>query len=283
VWGYPTRDVARILGLPEAEVRRFARVLRQAQDERGFVSPRRDRRNALRFSFQDLVLLKAAAGLVRARVPAARVRRALVSLKAQLPEGRSLATVRIASDGAAVTVRDGGTAWRPDTGKVVFDFDVRTLAEQVAPLARVAGDAASADEGEDAEALYAWACDLEATSPAEAEAVYRRALAREPSHPGANLNLGRLLHEAGDLGAAEAHYRRALEAPEQRAIAAFDLGVVLEDSGRDADAAEAYRVALAADPSLADAHFNLSRLLERSGRREDALRHLGTYRRLVRG
>jgi tetratricopeptide (TPR) repeat protein len=279
VWGYPTRDVARILGLPEAEVRRFARA--------GFVAPRRDQRNALRFSFQDLVLMKAAAELVRARVPAARVRRALVSLKAQLPEGRSLATVRVAADGAAVTVRDGGTAWRPDTGQVVFDFDVRTLAEQVAPLARVAGvagDAASsADDGEDAEAFYAWACDLEATSPAEAEAVYRRALASEPSHPGAHLNLGRLLHEAGDLGAAEAHYRRALEAPEQRAIAAFDLGVVLEDSGRDADAAEAYRVALAADPSLADAHFNLSRLLERSGRREDALRHLGTYRRLVRG
>jgi tetratricopeptide (TPR) repeat protein len=258
-------------------VRRFARA---------FVAPRRDRRNALRFSFQDLVLLKAAAGLVRARVPAARVRRALEALKSQLPEGRSLATVRVAADGAAVTVRDGGTAWRPDTGQVVFDFDVRTLAEQVAPLARASREAASSDgtaDGDDAEALYAWACDLEATSPADAEAVYRRALARDPSHPGSNLNLGRLLHEAGDLAAAEAHYRRALEAPAQRAIAAFDLGVVLEDSGRDAEAADAYRAALEADPALADAHFNLSRLLERSGRREDALRHLGTYRRLVRG
>ncbi|HYG67539.1 MAG TPA: tetratricopeptide repeat protein, partial [Anaeromyxobacteraceae bacterium] len=70
MWGYRTRDVAKILDLPEAEVRRFARVLRQARDGQGVVSPRRE----LRFSFQDLVLLKAAAGLVHAEVPAARVR-----------------------------------------------------------------------------------------------------------------------------------------------------------------------------------------------------------------
>jgi tetratricopeptide (TPR) repeat protein len=274
VWGYRTRDVARLLGLPEAEVRRFARA--------GFVTPRRGLRNELRFAFQDLVLLKAAAGLVHAKIPAARVRRALARLRTQLPEGRSLTTVRVAAEGEAVTVRDGGTAWRPDTGQVVFDFDVKDLAEQVAPLARAAADAIGADP-EDAEALYAWGCDLEAASPAEAESVYRRALARAPAHPGANLNLGRLLHEAGDLRAAEAHYRRALDAADQRAVAAFNLGVVLEDTGRDAGAADAYRAALAADPELADAHFNLARLLERSGRGADALRHLGTYRRLVRG
>lgn len=280
MWGYRTRDVARILGLPEAEVRRFARVLREARDERGPVAARRGRRAELRFSFQDLVLLKAAAGLVHAKVPAARVRRALAALRQQLPEGRSLATVRVAAEGDVVTVRDGGTAWRPDTGQVVFDFDVRALADAVAPLARQAADASGDD---DAEALYRFGCDLEATAPAEAEAAYRRALAKEPAHAGANLNLGRLLHEAGDLRAAEGHYRRALEAPAQRAVAAFDLGVVLEDGGREEEAIEAYRAAVAADEAFADAHFNLARLLERSGRRADALRHLGAYRRLVRG
>ena len=56
VWGYRARDVARMLGLPVEEVRRLARA--------GFVAPRRGPRNELRFAFQDLVLLRAAAGLV---------------------------------------------------------------------------------------------------------------------------------------------------------------------------------------------------------------------------
>lgn len=274
MWGYRTRDVARLLGLPEEEVRRFARA--------GFVAARRGPRRELRFSFQDLVLLRAAAGLSRAGVPAARVRRALARLRAELPAGRSLAAVRISAEGEALVVRDGATAWRPDTGQVVFDFEVGDLARGVAPLARAA---AHGDAGGplDPDALYEAGCDLEATSPADAEEAYRRALALDPAHAGANLNLGRLRHEAGDLAAAEAHYRRAMDGRGQEAIAAFDLGVVLEDQGREDAAADAYARAIAADPSLADAHFNLARLLERRGRPAEAIRHLGAYRRLVRG
>ena len=56
VWGYRSTDVARMLDLPVAEVRRLARA--------GFVSAMRGGRNELRFSFQDLVLLLAIAVLV---------------------------------------------------------------------------------------------------------------------------------------------------------------------------------------------------------------------------
>src|SRR5512133_1383081 len=106
MWGYRAQDVARMLGLSVEEVRRFARA--------GFVAARRGPRNALRFSFQDLVLLRAAAGLVRGRVPASRVRRALRRLAAQLPEGRSLASVAVSAEGDAVVVRDGRARWHPD-------------------------------------------------------------------------------------------------------------------------------------------------------------------------
>jgi tetratricopeptide (TPR) repeat protein len=267
VWGYRARDVARLLGLPEEEVRRYAR--------QGFVAARRGARGEWRFSFRDLVLLRAAAGLARARLPAARVRRALARLQRQLPAGRSLAEVHVQADGDRVVVRDGGTAWQPETGQLLLDFDVREVARQVAPLARAVGRAAPAD---DADGLYEWGCDLEPAAPAEAEAAYRRAIALEPDHAGAHLNLGRLLHERGDAGGAERHYREALRAA-GAPLAAFNLGVALEDQGRDEEALAAYRRALRDDPELADAHFNAARLLEARGRPAEALRHLHALRR----
>lgn len=262
-----------MLGLPIAEVRRLARA--------GFVAPMRGERKELRFSFQDLVLLRAAAGLVHARVPPARVRRALRHLRAQLPEGRPLTGVRVHADGTQVVVQDGGARWHPETGQTVLDFGVDDLARKVAPIVRAAARA-RAPAPLDAEAWYRWGCDLEDAAPAEAKDAYRRALSHDPHHAGAHLNLGRLLHEGGDPRGAELHYRLALAAPEHRALAAYNLGVALEDQGLDDEALLAYARALEADRGLADAHFNASRILERIGRRADALRHLAEYRRLCR-
>jgi tetratricopeptide (TPR) repeat protein len=274
VWGYRAAEVARMLDLPVAEIRRLARE--------GFVAPRRGPRNAFHFSFQDLVLLRAAAALIHARVPRARVRRALARLRAQLPEGRSLAAVRVAADGRDVVVQDGGARWQPDTGQVLLDFEVRDLARKVAPIVRAAARERAASEL-DADAWVRWAEDLEAGAPLEAREAYRRALALDPEHGRAHLNLGRLLHENGDPRGAELHYRRALLSPQQRALASFNLGIALEDQGLRDEALLAYARALEADPELADAHFNLSRLLESLGRRAEAIRHLATFRRLTRG
>jgi tetratricopeptide (TPR) repeat protein len=259
-----------MLDLPLAEVRRLARA--------GFVAPLRGPRRELRFSFQDLVLLRAAASLVHARIPRARVRRALRSLRAQLPEGRPLAAVRVQAEGDRIVVQDGGARWHPETGQVLLDLDLGDLARRVAPVVRAAR---RSDRPLDADAWYRWGCDLEDAAPREAEAAYRRALAIDAGHGGARLNLGRLLHERGDPRAAELHYRRAMESSHHRALAAFNLGVALEDQGLLDEALLAYARALEADRHLADAHFNASRLLERIGRREDALRHLAEYRKLL--
>jgi tetratricopeptide (TPR) repeat protein len=269
VWGYRSKYISRMLDLPVREVRHLARG--------GFVSPRRGPRNELRFSFQDLVLLRAAAGLVHARIPRARVRRALRSLRAQLPEGRALATVRVAADGDRVVVQDGGARWHPETGQVLLDFEVGDLARKAAPVVKAARGTRPLL---DSDAWYRWGCDLDDAAPREAEEAYRRALEIDPDHGGAHLNHGRLLHEGGDPRRAEYHYRRAVPSPAHRSLAAFNLGVALEDQGLPDEALLAYARALEADADLADAHFNASRLLERMGRREDALRHLAAYRRL---
>jgi tetratricopeptide (TPR) repeat protein len=121
-------------------------------------------------------------------------------------------------------------------------------------------------------------CEAEARSPAEAKVAYRHAIEADDRHADAHLNLGRLLHETGDLRGAERHYLRALEVEPDEATAAFNLGVVLEDLHRDPQAIEAYERATISDPDFVDAYHNLVRLHERRGDKPAALRVLKRLR-----
>ena len=71
--GYAPKDVAKLLDLSPTQVRAFARS--------GFLQPGRASRGGFRFSFPDLVLLRAAKGLAEARIPLARITRALRKLQ----------------------------------------------------------------------------------------------------------------------------------------------------------------------------------------------------------
>lgn len=272
--GYSSRDVARLLGLTVAQVRAFARD--------GFLTPGRAAKGELRFSFQDLVILRTAKALVAARIPTRRIHRALKRLRQELPRGRSLAELRITAEGDRIVVSDGTTAWNPESGQTHLDFAVSDLATRAAPIARRTAQAARDAEGDlDADDWYELGLELEAVEPDEARDAYRRALELDAHHADAHVNLGRILHEQGMIAEAERHYRLALGDSPEHATAAFNLGIALEDLGRPGDAIEAYRTALAADPRLADAHYNLGRLYDRAGKRAAALRHLGTYKRLT--
>jgi tetratricopeptide (TPR) repeat protein len=271
---YSTTDVARLLALSAGQVRSLARA--------GVLSPDRGPRGALRFSFQDLVLLRTAKALSEARLPARRIRRALRRLVEQLPRGRSLSEVRITAEGDRVVVRDGQTAWQPDSGQLLLDFTVAELATRAAPVARRLARDARRVEGElSADRWFALGRDLEAAAPDDARDAYRRALELEPSHANARLNLGRLLQESGRVAEAEAHYRAVIEREGTTATGWFNLGTALEDLGRTAEAIAAYREAIAADARFADAHFNLARLYERTGRSAGAIRHFRAYRDLM--
>ena len=271
--GYTTREVAEVLGITAVQVRSFARS--------GVLEPGRGPAGELRFTFQDIVLLRAARELQAQNLSAQRIRSALRHLRAQLPEGRPLSAVSIAAAGEQVVVRDKGTVWEPETGQVAFDFSVGELASRVEPFAgRMARERAEAEEL-DADGWYDLAWDLEAVSLAEAADAYRRVLAIAPQHFEARLNLGRLLHEAGDVPAAESEYRAALASDPTSALATFNLGVALEDQGRPREAVDAYERAVHLDGALAEAHFNLARLREQQGDPRSALRHLSEYRRLM--
>lgn len=272
--GYSTREVAELLRIPETRVRAFARA--------GFVEPQRGARQAFRFSFQDIVLLRTARDLEDAEIPSRRVYAALRALRDQLPDDRSLAAVRIVALGDEVVVRDAAAAWAPDTGQAVIDFDVATLAAEAAPMIRHAAQAARVEPDHDAEAWFGTGVDLELVGDdAGAAQAYERAIDLDDEHVYARINLGRLHHDAGRLAEAEHLYREAIAAGGAEALAYFNLGVVLEDENRLEAAREAYEQALAADSALADAHFNLSRICERLDKPSLALKHLVRYRALV--
>ena len=271
--GYTTEEVARLLGLSPAQIRSYTRA--------GFLSPGRGARGDLRFSFQDLVLLKAAKGLMAARVPAAKIRGSLRRLKQQLPRGRALSEVRITAEGHRVVARDGAVAWNPESGQLVLDFDVATLAQRAAPLARRQAAAARRVEQDlDAEEWFELGLELEVSDPDEARDAYRRALELDPHHAEAHVHLGRLLVESERAEEAETHFRAVLADHPDHATAWFNLGIALEDRRRTNDAVKAYEQAIAADRRLADAYFNLARLYEQAGKRAAALRNLSKYRLL---
>jgi tetratricopeptide (TPR) repeat protein len=273
---YSVREVSAMLGLSAAQIRSWA--------ARGFLSPERDDAGDLRFGFQDLVILRTAGELTAAKIPTRKIRRVLESVREQLPEGRSIAGVRIAADGERVVVRDGTALWNPESGQSLFDFSVEEIAEKTKPIALAAVREAKARQEDDldADAWYELASDLELSDPAEARAAYEKAIALDPVHIDAHINLGRLLHEDGELQGAETQYRAALVCDPAHPVAAFNLGVALDDLGRLADAAEAYRRAIELDPDNPDAHYNLAGILERQHDKAGAVRHLTRYRALTR-
>jgi tetratricopeptide (TPR) repeat protein len=274
MFGYTARDVATMLELPVGEVRSWVKA--------GLLEPARGSRGEYRFSFQDLVLLRTAKGLFAANVSAPRVRRALKRLRARLPDGQPLTGVKITAESNRIVVRDGNSAYEPESGQVLLDFAVAELAREVAPLERKVAAPAQADL-QSASEWFDIGCAAESSNIKEAERAYMRALALDPKHVDAHVNLGRLHQESGRLAEAEAHYRKALELDDQDVTAAFNLGVALEDLGRLEDGVDAYAKALAADPRCADAHYNLARLYEKLGQSAAAIRHLNAYRRLIRG
>jgi tetratricopeptide (TPR) repeat protein len=271
---FSMREVSAMLGISPARIRAFA--------DQGFLEPERDAAGELRFGFHDLVVLRTASELTAASIPERKVKRVLRTLREQLPSGRALTALRISADGDRIVVRDGETVWNPESGQSMFDFSIAEIAEKSAPIALRAVAQARERAGDVvAQEWYELGCDLEMSSIAEARAAYENAVAADPKHADAHVNLGRLLHEQGDRQGAERHYRLALEADPRNETALYNLGVALEDDGRIDEAIRVYRGALAVDPDNPDAHFNLAGLYERKGEKQAALRHLKAYRTLT--
>lgn len=231
---YGVREVERLLQLPRSTIRSLVKA--------GFVSPERGPRNAWRFSFQDLVVLRQARALVAAKVPLARVARAMKELR------------RLAQSGQYSLAFEGN----PKAALRILERKSATID------------------------WFGDALELEAEDPKAALKAYERAIAENPALPGAYVNLGRLLHESGQLIRAERTYREGIDASGGAPLLFFNLGVLLDETRRRHEALRAYQEALRGDPALADCHYNLALLCEELGKPKEAIRHLAQYRKLTR-
>lgn len=273
---YSVRDIERVLRLSRSTIRGLIDV--------GFVTPTRGPRREYRFSFQDLIVLRAARALIQAKVSRRRIRRSLEDLRKHLPQTMPLCGLSICAVGDRVVVRDGNSQYQVDSGQYVLGLDV-TVEDGVLRVVErefgTQGDEA-AEPPRNAEDWFDDALDFEENGDIDAAIdAYKQTVTLDAQNVAAWINWGRLLHDRGEKREAEAVYRRAIEQCGPDSVLMFNLGVLLEDLGRTQAALEAYQAAVGEDPALADGHYNLARLYESLGQPQHAIRHLGQYRRLL--
>jgi len=272
---YSVRDIERVLRLSRSTIRGLIDV--------GFVTPTRGARREYRFSFQDLIVLRAARALIQAKVSRRRIRRSLEDLRKHLPQTMPLSGLSICAVGDRVVVRDGNSQYQVDSGQYVLGLDVSVEDGVLRVVEREFGTQGEiAAPPRDAFEWFDDALDFEENGEIDqAIEAYQQTVALDGQNVAAWINWGRLLHDRGDKRAAEEIYRRAIEQCGPDSVLMFNLGVLLEDLGRTQAALEAYQAAVGEDPALADGHYNLARLYESLGQPQHAIRHLGQYRRLL--
>ncbi|MDR5763243.1 tetratricopeptide repeat protein [Caballeronia sp. LZ035] len=275
------RDVAHHVSL--AKLQTMLGVSRGVVDgliDLGLVTPTRGPRNALRFSFQDVVLLRTALQLRTSNASPRKLREALARLRRELPDELPLSGIRVAAEGNDIVVKTGASRWDAVSGQMLLDFEVAEVAGDVVLLEATPERKSVAVS--QAKQQYDLAESLRATDPSAAVRVYRRAieLSPEPFYA-AYVDLGALLceqeHQCGD---ALRVFDEALALFPRDAVLHFNRGVALDIMERLDEAKTSYEECLALNPEYADAHHNLAILLDRRGDRRGLIRHLNAYRKL---
>ena len=268
--GYSTQHVAELLGLSESRIRDYVR--------RDLLAPQRTSHGHFRFSFQDVVFLRAAKGLTDAAISVRQSNRALTTLKSDLVQLDSLSAVRIYANGSVIEVQDDEKAWEVESGQLTMNFSIQELAANVAELAKsTAGGEEKALADLDSDEWYNLGLDLEEVDPLQAPDAYREAIKRDPLNADAHVNLGRLYQLSGDLRGATRHYQLALASRPDHQLANYNLGTIFDEQEDCERAAIYYRKA----SSVPDAHYNLARIRELEGDEVNARRHLRLYHRLI--
>jgi DNA-binding transcriptional MerR regulator len=276
VWtDYSNRQTAEIVGLSESMVRSCARE--------GLLDAGPDQ-VPLRFSFQDLRVLKLIKELTTEGISIRRVRRQLVHLRSRLGSNSSLAGVALKSHNGHVVVRESERVWRADNGQMVFGFEFADKAGEMReiPLKRLEEETPELIGTQSVEEWFEQALLSEESNPAQAKRAYQQVLQRRPDDTESLINLGRLHAEDEEFNEAALCFRRALDVDPREATALYNLGVIAQDIGRDAEAIALYEQALASDPALAEAHYNLATIFDRSGDPHAAIRHINEYRKLTK-
>lgn len=245
----------------------------------GFVTPSRGPKNAYRFAFQDVVLLRTALILRDAKIPTRKIIQALSRLRNELPEGLPLTGIRVSAVGSDVAVRTGPSQWDAVTGQLLLDFEVAEIKGDVVFLDSTPSRNNLAHQANE---WYDLAEQLRTSDASGAECAYRKSIEISPQpFYAAYVDLSALLCERETRCDDALRVIEALSHFPEDAVLHFNRAVALDELGRLADAECSYLYCLELDPTYADAHHNLAILLERLGDTQGLVRHLNAYRRLT--
>ena len=146
-------------------------------------------------------------------------------------------------------MHEGGARWQAESGQVLLAFDKPRRSRPTrcrwsrcrrADRWRTTGAATSCRRP--SRRSTSSRCDLDEADPERAEASYRQVIAQAPQHADAHINLGRILHERGDLrGRRGTLPARPLDPPARRDRPLQSRASRWRTGGRHADALEAYR------------------------------------------
>jgi len=266
---YSRTEVQKLLGASTARLR--------ALEKNGVAVPSVRRGTRRAYTFQDLISLRTALGLLSRGVKVRDVVRAVDALKAAIPRVKKpLLELKVMSDGARVVVRSNEGTFEPTTGQMVLDFDVRALREDVV---RVLRPAVKQHRARMAFEIYRRASDLDEDPKTmeEAARLYRQAIEVDPQLAIAYTNLGNILFRKGDEVAAEALYSKALAIDPRQPEAKYNLGYLMLERHELDIAIKYFQGAIEADPRFADAYFNLAMAYEELGDRRNARPLWRTY------
>lgn len=262
---YTRSEVGRILGVSPRQLDYWARLR--------LVRPRA-RWGERFYDFADLVALETIKRLTGRRIPARRLRRAIVVLERELGASRvPLESLHVQASGRQVAITPPGSNGHPIeplTGQFLLHFDTGTIARKIHRMI-----SRSAEEWYE----LALSCDTQPESLPQAVEAYRHVLELSPGWLEAHINLGVALYQLAQLDDAHRSFSAALEIDPNSAIAHFNMGCVLDEQGHLDKAIEHLEHALRLSPSLADAHFNLALALEKRRERRRARDHWSLYLR----
>jgi tetratricopeptide (TPR) repeat protein len=176
---YGVGEVERLLRMRRSTITNLVKA--------GFVTPARGPRNAWRFSFRDLIVLRTARLLTAAKVPAKRIMRSLKALRRRLPESMPLSGLSIDAVGDRVVVKEGAARWQAESGQYVLVFEGDPAAGELKVIEH---------KPEDPITLYERGVELEqAGRKLEALEAYKAALQEDPRMADCCYNLALLCEE----------------------------------------------------------------------------------------
>ena len=240
----------------------------------GLVKPSLQEKGKTCYSFQDLICLKTAEGLVGQGLPARKIKLRLDTLRKKIPEwGDLLNNKRIYVFGNRVLVRHKNHLIDSLSGQLFFKFDADDLAAGAETRVR------SFTSNRRAEDWFQEALRYDGNRETYEQALhaYHNVLKLDPDYSDAHVNIGTIYYNQGKFTQAERSYRLALEQDPYHAEAYFNLGNVMDELGKTREAVQCYEKALQLDPSYPDANYNLASACEKLELWERALAHWGLY------